>query len=132
MPSSVDAVCVDPKEIDKIWPKVSPLIGRAIDKVQFSDFETVERDVLLGGSLVWLAWDGEKILAAAVTQITGDVCEIVACGGSGLRRWQDLIGKLEDYARAEGCTRMRIIGRKGWARRLKDYWSPCVVLERHL
>jgi len=46
--------------------------------------------------------------------------------------WRDLIGKLEDYGRAEGCARMRIIGRKGWARVLKKYSQPCIILERQL
>ncbi len=132
MPSSVRAVCVDPNVIDRVWPTVAPLIRRAIDKTGYTDFDYIERDILIGGSLVWLAWDGEKILAAAVTQLTGDVCTIVACGGHGLREWRGLIEKLEDYARAEDCARMRIIGRKGWARVLKDYWSPAIVLERRL
>ncbi len=131
-PSLVKAVCVNPEVVDKIWPTVAPLIRRAIDKTGFSEFEGIENDVLIGGSLVWLAWDGKDILAAAVTQITGEVCTIVGCGGSGLRQWQKLIGDLEDYARAEKCTRMRIIGRKGWARVLKTYWVPAIVLERRL
>ena len=130
--SSVEAVCVDPKEIEKIWPTVSHRIRLAIDKVGFSNFEDIERDILQGGSLVWLAWDGKEILAVAVTQITGDICTIVGCGGKGLLLWRDLICKLEAYARAEKCSRMRIIGRKGWARVLTNYWSPAIVLERHL
>ena len=108
------------------------MVRRAIDKVGFNSFDDIERDVLVGGSLAWLAWDGENVLAIAITQTTNDICTIVACGGHGLRLWYGLIEKLEDYARAEKCTRMRIIGRKGWARVLKNYWSPCIVLERQL
>ncbi len=108
------------------------MVRRAIDKVGFDSFDHIESDVLIGGSLVWLAWDGENILAVAVTQVTGDICTIVACGGRGLKLWYGLISKLEEFARAEKCTRMRIIGRKGWARVLKTYWSPCIVLERRL
>lgn len=131
---SVSAVCVDPLRIDEIWPTVAPMVRRALDKTGFSEFEDIERDILIGNSLLWLAWDGAEILAAAVTQITNDVMTIVACAGTGLMLWRDLIGKLEAYAMDEGCTRSRIIGREGWARVLKErgYWQTCVILERQL
>jgi hypothetical protein len=87
------------------------MVRRAIDKIGFNSFEDIEKDILIGGSLCWLAWDGESILAVAITEVTSDICTIVACGGRGLRLWAGLISKLEAYARDEGCSRMRIIGR---------------------
>jgi hypothetical protein len=37
-----------------------------------------------------------------------------ACGGSDMKRWLPLIDQIETYARAEGCRRVSIFGRKGW------------------
>jgi hypothetical protein len=50
----------------------------------------------------------------------------------GMRRWLDLIGPIEDFARAEGCSLMRIIGRAGWARVLPAYRLKNVVLEKEI
>ena len=40
--------------------------------------------------------------------------------------------EIEAYAKAEGCACVRIYGRKGWARVLKDYQVEQIVLERQL
>jgi hypothetical protein len=49
-----------------------------------------------------------------------------------LRRWIGLIEKIEEFARAEGCSATRIMGRKGWARVLASYRTKRIVLEKDL
>ncbi len=98
------------------------------------DFQSVEADVHASASLLWLAWDGEKVHAAAVTQLTNHndlkICTIVACGGEERTRWLYLIGKLEEHARDEGCARVRICGRRGWTKALEGYRVRSVILEK--
>lgn len=125
------AVCVDPAIINLVWPKVSKSVRRAIDRGH-NRFEEVERNILNGLSLVWLALDGDDIEGVAVTGLFGDACEIIAASGHNFRSWLHLIDELENYARAEGKTRMRIIGRKGWVKVLPDYKQTSIVLERAL
>ncbi len=117
--------------VDKIWPIVSDLVKRAIDR-GFSSFPVIEANVLDGLFLLWLVIDRGKITAATVTSLTGDACEIVATAGVGVNNWIHLIEGIEKYARAEGRVRVRIIGRKGWARLLPAYKQTAVVLERQL
>ena len=135
-PRPAQLVCVDPARVATIWPHVAPLIRRAIARGGMGEFGAVERAVLSGGALVWLAWDGEEILAAAVTELElvggTKFCTIVACGGRGLPRFAGLIAGLERFARAEGCARMRICGRKGWGRVLREYSVQRVIMERRL
>lgn len=38
-----------------------------------------------------------------------------------MKRWLPLIDQIEIYARAEGCRRVRIFGRKGWLRALEGF-----------
>lgn len=99
-------------------------------------FDDVEADVLDGRALLWLVWNEPDIEGCAVTQLgrteKSKVCTIVACGGEDARRWISLIGRIEEYARAEGCDVVRILGRKGWQRMLRNYSAPKVVLERRL
>lgn len=109
-----------------------------MERGDLGTFADVEGDVLSGGALLWLVWEDPVVLGAAVTQIsqaeTSKYCMIVACGGECAMSWIPLISKIETYARNEGCELMRILGRKGWVRVLKDkgYAESRVVLEKRL
>jgi hypothetical protein len=99
-------------------------------------FEPVEASVLAGAALLWLAWDGERIQAAAVTELHETewrkVCVIVACSGAAMRDWLPLLDGIEAYARAARCAGVRIMGRKGWARVLPSYNAKRIILEKDL
>jgi hypothetical protein len=133
--ASVELICIDPKHVRAFWPHVAPLLKAAVVRTDLTHFDEVERDVLSGNGLLWIAWSG-TIEAAATTVLTetntGRVCVLTACGGTDMRRWLSLLETIEAYARDEGCARLRIFGRKGWARVLKDYRVTNIVLERQL
>ena len=99
-------------------------------------FGNVEDDVLRGDALVWLVYAKPVIKAVVVTQISiterGKVCTIVACGGYRSTEWIGLISSIEDYAKKQGCRAVRLMGRRGWKRVLKNYSETKVILERRL
>lgn len=100
-------------------------------------FESVERDTLAGRALLWLVWrEPDTIEAICITQIAhtekSKVCTVIACSGTKPRRWLHLLERIEMYARGTDCDCVRIFGRKGWLRLLKDYSAPKVILEKRL
>jgi hypothetical protein len=129
-------ICVEPKKVDLIWPEVSHWIRRAMERGDLGTFAQLEDDVLAGRALLWLSWHHPKIVGATVTQIgrteKSKVCTILACVGFCIAHWIDGITKIEEYAKAEGCDAMRVMGRKGWARLLPDYSTSKVILEKRL
>jgi hypothetical protein len=114
-----------------MWPHVKDKIRAAIERTDLSAFEDIEADVLSGAQLVWIAWEGE-ILAAATTKLVRNVCVLVACSGYDRERWLPLFAEIEKYAENEGCSSMRIYGRKGWERVLNGYRVEHVILEKRL
>lgn len=128
---SVDLICVDPKEVSKVWPLARDIIRAAIEYTNLSDFTDIERDVLSGDELLWLAIS-DHIEAAATTHLSRNVCTLTACSGHQRERWLPLFAKIEKYAKNEGATTMRIYGRKGWERVLDGYQSTHVILEKAL
>lgn len=134
MSVSASLVCVAPAQIKSIWPHAAHLIRSAVLRTGLSDFQEVEDSILDGDALLWLAWDGKQIEAAASTilqKANGQLsCVIVACGGNDMGRWVGLIEKIETYAKDEGCTNTRIIGRRGWLRALEGYQMKHVILEK--
>lgn len=136
MPSLAELVCVPPDQIAKVWPHARSLIRRAVERTNLSHFRDIEYDIIHGDGLLWLAWNGEKIEAAATTVLVeandGLVCVLTACGGEDMEHWLPLLRQIEDYAKHEGCRCVRIYGRKGWARVLDGYRAEHVILERPL
>jgi hypothetical protein len=135
MPSKAELICIDPKRVHEFWPFVKVLIHRAVTRGG-GDFNQVKHDVLCGLDLLWIAYDGERIIASAITSLGTlngkKTCTIVACGGAGWKRFGHLIEGIENYATGESCTAMRIYGRTGWQRLLKDYGVRRVVLEKEI
>lgn len=136
MLSSVELLCVDPTRVDEIWPHAAPLLQTACRRTGLNAFADLEADILAGRSLLWIAWNGETIEAAAATVLIrseiGKVCIITACGGRGIERWLPLIGGIEAYARNEGCSRFRIYGRRGWQRVLEGFEQKHVIMDKEL
>src|SRR5215472_3705342 len=116
MPSSAELVCVDPQRVHEVWPAVAPLLRKAIVRTDLSAFADIERDILAGEALLWIAVSGEgssvAIDAAASTSLqhtdAGKVCVITACAGANMPRWLPLIAGIENYARDESCNCVRI------------------------
>lgn len=135
MPSSVDLVCVPPVDVSKIWPQARLLIKSAIEHTGLSDFDHIESQVLSGDQLLWLAIS-DHIEAAATTHLiktrNRPVLIVTACSGAQRERWLSLRHKIEAYAKAEGCRCVRLYGRKGWERVLKDYSVEYVIMEKVL
>ena len=65
-------------------------------------------------------WQSDEIEAALVTSIQEKdgvkFCLYLALGGSKMAEWKQFMPLVEDWARGEGCTEMRIYGRAGWAK----------------
>jgi hypothetical protein len=132
---SVNLICVDPSMIDEMWPHVRDKIRAAVERTELSSFADIESDVLTGMQLCWIAWNGSEIMAAATTQLVKPfhkVCVLTACSGYDRAQWVPLFEQIEKYAKAEGCVKMRIFGRRGWERVLDGYRVEHVVLEKGL
>ncbi|MGA7489040.1 MAG: hypothetical protein WBW74_19120 [Xanthobacteraceae bacterium] len=141
-------ICVPPDRAALVWPHVRALILAAMRRGDLSGFRPVESSVLSGAALLWLAVTRENgIEAAAVTELQQTewrrVCVVVACGAPsggrlpssralGTRPWLRLLDGIEAYAKAAGCSAVRIMGRKGWARVLTSYLAKRIILEKDL
>lgn len=130
------ALCVDPALMDQVWPLVENLVRKGIS-YGCEDYEQTKKNVFMGLSLLWLAYDGKQIKGIAITGLFGDACEIIVAAGTDFHSWRHLIYDLEAHARDENRQRMRLIGRRGWQRLLKEYKpvanvGDLIMLERPL
>lgn len=88
----------------------------------------------------WVAMDGEtkEIMALVLTQLmtapTGlRWASIVAATGVDRKRWRDeLLAKIEAWAKENDCAMIEAVARPGWERELVNYRKTHVMLERAL
>ena len=111
-------VCYTADQIPHVWEEVKPHIQKALDRGSRYGIEDIRRGLCRGKMQLWV-WQSDKIDAALVTTIqTKEVkfCLYLALGGSKMSEWKYYMSFVEDWAREQGCTEMRVYGRSGWAK----------------
>lgn len=124
-----------PPEVAHVWGIAGPMLDTAI---AHSDGNLWLVDVLyriLGGQdQLWIAEDGGKIVACAVTQILAfprkKLLSLPFVAGTNLDAWKHHEGMLIEYAKANGCVGLEGYARQGWARRATPGWYPVYTVIR--
>lgn len=129
---------IDPNELPKVWQQVQPLLTEACSwsEEQFNLASVV--DGTLDGSFRLAAFvEGDKIqsiLVLTVSQFpTGKrILEVLLASGSAMKSWMKHEDELLSYAKASGCSAVRMIGREGLQKALSTWKRTAVVLEREI
>ena len=115
--------------LELAWPLVAPFVEQMAERFP-DDWPVREtwRQGLEGLLGFWVIWEpDEKKAYGVVGTKLGEkpsgkkVLVVEIASGSEHTRWAHLISTLEDYAKANGCQRVEIRGRGGWARTLDGY-----------
>lgn len=134
----MNLICIPPEEVYKIWPgTVHDLIDAGFASSDVPMPMDLAEQLKYGTRLLWLVLTGDSVVVAAMlTQLfemrSGKVCKMMECGGSRMAEWKHFRGQIEQYAKAEGCDRVLVEGRRGWAAALDDYRITAVVLEKRI
>ena len=129
-----DLVLIPPEHVAKVWKLGAEFIEAATREAEQSP-ELLKQLCEENKAQLWFAWS-DCCEAAAVTEIAttpqGVKCVITALGGRNSSRWFGYLDELEAWAKRQGCNGMRIYGRKGWARKLRDYRVTRLILDKEL
>jgi hypothetical protein len=137
--SNHQVICVDPKYVRLFLPYVRTFLCDANAKCGLLyDEEALLADLDTARMLLWVCVCQPYIgfEAAMTTRLMRDgnglVCQILALGGRNMRSWRHLWPRIEAYAKAEDCYKVRVEGRLGWKRILADYVQTGVILEKRM
>jgi GNAT superfamily N-acetyltransferase len=127
-----------PDLLHDFWPLIGDFIaGVARRSGGLWTVPGMVRRILSAEIQLWVATEDETVFAIAGTLVfkadNGEKwCEILFATGRERRRWQHLLAGIEDWARSEGCARMRSIARVGWARVYPEYRQTHALIEKGL
>jgi hypothetical protein len=131
-------VRVEPTEIAKNWNVLESALIEAADgsRGRYS-VEGILGQVFKADWQLWAVITGEHLQALLATELSVELsgnrsASISFAVGENPREWVHLIDELENWARSQGCSRLEIWARKGWAKMLQDYKLSHVLLEKHL
>lgn len=121
-----------PHETGDILPVAQPLIEKALNRGSNYTIEEVIGGLLAGEMQLWM-WGEDAALVTTIQSDDSDTwCLMLALGGEGIDTWADYLPVIEEFARHEGATSLRVYGRPGWGRKFgfKTDWarmSKCLV-----
>lgn len=122
---------VAPEHVDDYWPAIRHHVERLERETGLVMASKVREDLCRGLKAIWIADAGVAITEVFETP-KGWCCHIFGAAGTESQKGQidAIIATIEQWARSIGCTRVTLQGRKGWARRLRDYRQTGIVLEK--
>lgn len=131
--------CLGAEQIDSLWLEVGHHLERLERETQLVLASAIRADLKASHKQLWGFMDGAVVTGVAVTTVyetpRGKACECYGAAGTETAKGQieAILFEIERWAKSIGCTRMRVVGRQGWKRRLRTYVDTGnVTLEKQL
>ena len=126
---------IKPTDVDAVRPWIEPFLVEFAQKTALVAPEDVLQQAKRADCQLWSYHDGKTLRCVIATTVNEGVkrkgCLVFICQGTNFLEIADgVIGELESWAKAIGCTHMEIVGRKGWAKVLPSYRARAVVFEK--
>lgn len=137
-PSNYDVMQLDLEQINAVFQHVQPFLEMVYERFpdEFNE-DLLASEIAADRLQFWVVTNGEIVSAILGTSLDfvgtgGKVATIRFIVGKHSEKWLHLLEKVEAWAAFEGCTKVRMFARKGWAKRLPDYRMPFVVMEKEI
>lgn len=116
------------------WPEVAPILNRAVQVYNEHTLEEIFQSLLERKRQLWVT-GRDKIDCVLITQIINEkdqkTCFVELYAGRGIESVR-FLSDIEAWAKSIGCNRIRLSGRKGWKRVLKNYKLKKIILEKEI
>jgi len=119
-----------------LWSSVEPVLERAVSRNGGFTMNDILQHVSRGTMQMWLSIQDNEIEAVGITKIEvypqKKTCLLLFVAGKDYENWKPYLKDLEEWAVKIGCTELKFIGRKGWARIITDYDDNNVMYTKQL
>lgn len=123
---------IAPDQINAVWRDavtwLEPAIKRSGGRYTVP---TVYDAIKRGDMQLWTVGDAYCTTEVACYPALTVLC-INHLGGRNMGRWIHEIAHIEEWGRSQGCERVEIVGRAGWAMALPGYSKAGYITEKKL
>lgn len=124
------------ENIDSLWPKLLPFVTRVLSRDSEFTPEQIYNKVKNYESQLMVGERSGVPEFILVTSIYGQgkdkSCLLFLAAGENGKHWISYLGSVESWAKAQGCKTIKLQGRPGWKKWLKEYRVKDVILEKRL
>jgi len=109
-----------------VWPVAEVYLSDTFNRPE-SNLTILDVKERIFGDLaqIWVIAEDEDIQAMFITQMSeesqGRVLEIIGLAGQKHQNWLHFIDTVELFARSHDAVKLRLYGRQGWVKLLKNY-----------
>ena len=114
------------------WHRLRHHILAALEHAGETHSEHDVLDLLRRNQAQFWPADNSAMVTEIVGYPNGSHCRIWLAGGNYDELRELERDRLIPWARSQGCRRIELVGRKGWARRLEDYREVATVLAKEI
>lgn len=125
-------------DVDAAWPQVLGLIERALAESDGGHSAEDVRDACKAGDAqLWCGFGSDGLELIMVTEIRRrprlKAMRIWLMAGSDAPEWiAERSAAIEEWAASAGCSRLEMVGRKGWLKRLPGWDRLNVVMSKEI
>jgi hypothetical protein len=126
--SQITASVVEPQNLPVVWDDVAELLEPACDRSHGQEtIQTLRASLMRGSEGLFIVKDGDDIIGAVTYQTTDydtglRLLDINYAGGVAMgTQMPAVIDMFNTLKSAFMCDRVRITGRKGWVRYMKQF-----------
>lgn len=125
-------------EIPVAWPMVEELIANACNNSGLYWPLEIKKELEAGNHQLWVAWARDRIRACLVTTLEASQRAAwlrgILCSGEDPDDWMEHLETIEQWALAQGCSMIHLMGRPGFERWLKPmgYRKTHTLMEKRL
>ncbi len=123
-------------ELASVWPTVEPILREGMTKGSRLTTADVLPAIKAGDQQLWVGWDSDGVALVAITEIyttsTDRAVSVIMVAGRGLDDCRTHLKAIENWGRSLGCSRIEMLGRRGWEKVLPDYTASRVLLIKEL
>ena len=124
--------CVGSDEIDKYWSDFERHLER-FERLGHINVEETRSDLRSARKQLWGYQTSDGVLGVCITRVAGETCEVCGAVGSASKsQILEVYAAIEAWAREIGCTRMKVMGRRGWLRVLEGFIQTGIIAEKEL
>jgi hypothetical protein len=125
---TIRAAVVEPKDLPHIWDRVAELLGPACEASHGQEsLGTARQSLVRGTDGLFVVLDGDDIIGAVTYHVldfeTGlRLLDIPLAGGIDMdSQMGAVVGMFNHLKSSFMCDRVRVTGRKGWIRYMKQF-----------
>lgn len=123
------------EQIESRWHEIEPFVKRVLNKIDlYYTIDYIKSSLLSAEMQLWTSLEGTQIKSICITQIKihpkYTYLDIVMHAGQLASVAH--FNQIEQWGKSQGCTKVQIVGRRGWKKALPDYKETSITLEKEL